>query len=444
MATNPFFVQPGNDLSQGLSGLSATLSDVRQSRMIEAESARRVQAEEAAMRRREEAAMAAQEAYQSGDPSLMAKASLQYPEIAEGLRSSFGFNEERKAKEAGDFAKRLLLASPEQRPMIYEERINSLSEQGRDPSHTIQSFKDYQANPNGELKALETIWAGVDPKGYSVIADEQKAMQKADLERARQDREDARFWAREAGADRRAAMSARASMAGGAMKPTAGMQDFQYYQNLKKEDPAMAEEFGRERGFISKEGAELSSHLQKRLSVSTDDAIQAENDIGRFETLASEIERSDWKGGLLGGKWGEALKDATGEQDAVTELRKKFNAIKGSQVVNNLPPGAASDADVALAMAGFPTENANKEQIASFMRGLAKVQRINAEFNNFKSEFISDNGSERGMLQAWKGRGGSGSTNKPSSASAPKVGAVMDGYRFLGGNPADPASWEQQ
>lgn len=33
---------------------------------------------------------------------------------------------------------------------------------------------------------------------------------------------------------------------------------------------------------------------------------------------------------------------------------------------------------------------------------------------------------------------------KASSVSAPSVGAVVDGYKFKGGNPADPASWEKQ
>lgn len=441
MAMNPFFVQPGNDLSQGLTGLSATLSDIRQNRVIEAERARQRQAEEAAMRRREEAVMAAQEAFQSGDPAVMAKASLQYPEIAEGLRQSYGFNEESKAKEASDFARRVLLASPEQRPMIYEERINALTEQGRDPRHTLQSYRDYQANPNGELQALETVWAGVDPKGYNVIAEQQKAAQKAEIELMKQDRADARFRAREAGADRRAAMSARASMAGGAMKPTAHMQDFAQYQQLKESDPEAAKAFGQAAGFVSKEGKELSGHLQKRLSAAADEAIKAEQNAGQYEFLADEIDKTDLSGGWLGGTWAEAIKDATGSQDSVSELKRRFYAIRSSKVIESLPPGAASDPDVKMAMQGVPPDTANKKQITEFLRGVAKLERASADLNNYKAQYISENGSERGMLQSWKSRG---DQPKAAQSGAPKVGQILDGYRFLGGDPSNPASWEQQ
>lgn len=40
-------------------------------------------------------------------------------------------------------------------------------------------------------------------------------------------------------------------------------------------------------------------------------------------------------------------------------------------------------------------------------------------------------------------RGGRGQQNSPSAA-APQVGAVVDGYRFKGGNPGDPSNWEMQ
>lgn len=412
MAVNPFFIQPGNDMSQGLTGLSATLSDIRQSRMIEAEQERIRQQEEAQAQRAQEASMAAQEAFRSGDPALMAQASLQYPEIGESLRQSYGLNEEFKAKEASDFARRLLLAQPDQRAQIYEERINTLTEQGRDPRHTAQSYQDYLRNPNGELKALETVWAATDPKGYGVIAEEQRALQRAQLEAQREAARQARFEQSEAAKDRRAAM--RGAESGQA---PAAVREFEYYQQLKRENPEEADAYGRAKGYISKEGKELSSHLQKRLSVATDDAIKAEGEVSRLSNLASEIEASDISGGLLGATWKEAAKEITGNQDADSELRRQFNAIKASQVVNNLPPGAASDTDIALALSGFPSDKANKQQITGFLRGLSKLQEQNARFNNFKADYIAQNGHERGMLKAWKE-----SADEPAPAPASSGG----------------------
>ena len=147
--------------------------------------------------------------------------------------------------------------------------------------------------------------------------------------------------------------------------------------------------------------------MQKRLSIASDLAVESENNAARFKTLASDIEKSDIRGGLFGGKWAEAYKDAVGSQDAVSSLRKRYNGVKGSLAVSNLPPGAASDADIKLALASFPTDNATKEEISQFLRGMAKIEQETARFNNFKSEFISDHGAERtkggkSMLSQWK------------------------------------------
>lgn len=181
-----------------------------------------------------------------------------------------------------------------------------------------------------------------------------------------------------------------------------GVREFQYYQNLKKTNPQEAANFGRERGFISKEGQELSAHLQKRLSSATDDAVTSEKHATQFKVLADEIDKADIGGGLIGGKWGEKLKDISGNQDEVTNLRRRYLGVRASQVIQNLPPGPASDADIVLALSGFPTENASGKQISSFLRGLSKIETLNAEFNTFKADYIAGNGHERNLLGEWK------------------------------------------
>jgi hypothetical protein len=146
----------------------------------------------------------------------------------------------------------------------------------------------------------------------------------------------------------------------------------------------------------------ISSASEKELITSQNLAVEAGNNVGRFELLANDFEDADVGGGLFQGSWLEGLKDITGNQDAVTDLRKRYAAIKGSQVVKNLPPGAASDTDIALALEGFPTKNATGKQIASFMRGLAKIERETQRYNEFKSSYISEKGDTRGMLRAWR------------------------------------------
>jgi len=189
---------------------------------------------------------------------------------------------------------------------------------------------------------------------------------------------------------------------GKAGKATANVQDWREFQRLKKADPEGAKAFGTKVGFVQPDGTELSVHLQKRLSKANDQANESENSANQFEGLASQFEGEDISGGLFGGSWKETFKDLTGSQDAITALRKRYAGIRGSQVVNNLPPGAASDTDIKLALAGFPTDNATGKQITSFLNGVAKIERHKAAFNLFSAGYISEKGNEKGLIPAWK------------------------------------------
>ncbi len=209
MATNnPFYVDPGNDFSAGLSGLSGTLSNIRQDRIVAAEQQRRQRAEDEQRQRQAAASEAAQQAYQSGDPDMMAQVSLQYPEIAQNLHQVVGLNDERKVKEAAGFARDLLLASPDQREGIFKQRIQSLQDQQRDPTHTYQAYQQYLQDPNAAMQGIELDWAAGDPNGYKVVAEKERARAKEALAREKMDREDSRFDRSEAGKNSRAAMSA--------------------------------------------------------------------------------------------------------------------------------------------------------------------------------------------------------------------------------------------
>ena len=182
--------------------------------------------------------------------------------------------------------------------------------------------------------------------------------------------------------------------------PTTEQRNWKEYQKLKKSNPEEARQYGQAAGFVSKEGRELSVAMQKRLSEATDESVKAGANVIRYKDLASQIDGADMQGGW-GGRAEEVLKSVTGQQDFKTELRKDFYAIRGAEVVNNLPQGAASDIDVNMAMQGFPDDNSTGEQIASFLRGLSKLNKYKQEYNRFKADYISENGSERNMLKEW-------------------------------------------
>jgi len=189
--------------------------------------------------------------------------------------------------------------------------------------------------------------------------------------------------------------------------PVTGQGTASPIQNLQQDAGKDADRALRERELTLKEGAErrqnlkLSSGLEKRLGEAQDLAIQAQRDANGFDNLADDFERLNLEGGLAS-TVSETFKSLLGSQDAVTEFRRRFNTVRLSEGMKNLPIGPASDKDVELAFKGVPKENASAEQVSSFLRGAAKIARFQAGFNQFKSDFISSKSTGKGLNQSWR------------------------------------------
>lgn len=183
--------------------------------------------------------------------------------------------------------------------------------------------------------------------------------------------------------------------------PTANIRDFEYYQSLAEKDPELAKKFGRKANLESDEGQKLSPFYQRQLNEYVDQTVEAQRNAQKYDAIASEFEKVDPVAGLAGGV-SEYLKEVTGSEDAITELRKEYLRIRASEAIKNLPPGPATDKDVQMVLAGFPKSTAKPETMASFLRGLSKIQEQVASYNEFKAKYLSEKGHERGMLDAWK------------------------------------------
>lgn len=155
------------------------------------------------------------------------------------------------------------------------------------------------------------------------------------------------------------------------------------------------------RGEVARKAAELKPTMQKILDTAQNQAFEAETTANEFDLLVDDFRGKGFGGGVKASV-NEFLKDALGTQDEVSALRRKFRGIRASQATKNLPPGPASDKDIALALSGFPPENAPAEVIASFLTGASKMARIDQAFQSFKAEYISENKNSAGLIKAWR------------------------------------------
>ncbi len=145
----------------------------------------------------------------------------------------------------------------------------------------------------------------------------------------------------------------------------------------------------------------LSAGLENALIKAQDATVVAQRNSNMFDTLANDFERLVAGGGVQTSV-SETFKQILGTQDDVTELRRSFNKVRLSEGLKNLPPGPATDRDVKEAFKGVPPESAPPQQVASFLRGAARLARFEAGFNQFKSDFISGKSSAKGLNKAWR------------------------------------------
>ncbi|MCH8329306.1 MAG: hypothetical protein IIB81_02855, partial [Nanoarchaeota archaeon] len=117
---------------------------------------------------------------------------------------------------------------------------------------------------------------------------------------------------------------------------------------------------------------------------------------GDFERIQAELPAGASQ------SFSESLKSILGTQDDVTEFRRRFNKVRLSEGLKSLPPGPATDKDVEEAFKGVPKENASPQQVASFLRGAARLARFDAGFNQFKADFISKNSTAKNLNKNWR------------------------------------------
>ncbi len=140
----------------------------------------------------------------------------------------------------------------------------------------------------------------------------------------------------------------------------------------------------------------LSAGMEKLQAESVGNSLVSKTASDRATGLAQALKSAptDMVGKPL--RWlAENAKSVTGYEDAYTALRQDYVRIRNQGLLSDLPPGPASDKDIALMKDGFPNENQSPEYIANWLESYSKVQKAIAQKEEAKAEWISSVGSLR-------------------------------------------------
>lgn len=351
---------------------------------------------------------------QAGNPdmSLFYKAVTQAPEAASNVLKGIGIDKENKARDASQF---ILEATPvidnrDEFLRRVDNRIAMLQQSGRDASDTQALKQQYLSGDiAGAKKNLQGIAAALVGSGYLQSKAYDYAFGPAPGSMNEYQKASIGLKNKELALDQqKLGLEAQrvSSAAASGLSGTSNQKDWATYQNLLKTDPESAKTFGRAAGFISKEGQQLTGFSEKQIATASDEYNSASQAAGRYATLAEQI-RAKSIGGGLPSTWAETLKDISGNQDEITQLKKSVMEVVNSEAIKALPPGPATDRDIALVREPFPTARANGEYIANWLGAVARLNEKRAQYAEHKANFIAQNGGQRNaqgetVLSSWK------------------------------------------
>ena len=203
-------------------------------------------------------------------------------------------------------------------------------------------------------------------------------------------------------------------------------------KDLKSSDENVRDSAAIALGIKSKDKP-ISAISEKNLIDAQSKFMDSKSKATEYDLLADDFLR--FKDSLPTGKAAtisEFIKSSTGTQDEETELRRRLQKVRLSQALKNLPPGPATDKDVAEAMKGVPKENASVDQVLQFLRGSAKIESLEADFQEFKANYISDNDGSKGLIKAWKQAIKDGKIDSYNDVVSGGTSSEPAGIRFLG------------
>ena len=109
--------------------------------------------------------------------------------------------------------------------------------------------------------------------------------------------------------------------------------------------------------------------------------------------LALRYNSMDPTGGVLGTVYG-TFKNLVGGEDDVSRLKTDAESLINQGIVASLPPGPASDKDIAIMSKGFPDSNWNATEITEWLQAYARMKKVEAKYNDEYATWLSSRGGD--------------------------------------------------
>ena len=136
----------------------------------------------------------------------------------------------------------------------------------------------------------------------------------------------------------------------------------------------------------------MSVNSEKLINSSLTDSTASENMSNMMNKLAVDLDAGTIDSGGWSGSVQSEIAKASGSDTFLRDIRIRQSNLANSYAVKSMAK-PASDADLAAALKGLPSENDGPEVWSRWLRGMAKGEQMNANFNSLKAEWVGANGN---------------------------------------------------
>lgn len=323
------------------------------------------------------------QAYAAGDRDALRQLAATNPDQIETIRQGMGFIDADKNQAMGDMSARLNIAAAQGPEAVMKELAShqsTLQQIGVSPE---QAWQTYQQSPEGFAQLTDLI--GMHAVGPEKYFDIQDKMAGREIDRGRLAETIRSNQAGEALQARGQNLSYQSAMTGhniAAQRLALDQQEFGFKMQQAQEKAQQ----------LISEAPKLSVNMEKAIETAVNNATASSNSANSMSALAQQFRAEKPTTGLFGNAQNMFAK-LTGSDTTLRDLRIRQNALVNSQVLKFLPTGSATDKDVEIVRQGAPTDMDNPETVARWLDAMANLERRNAQFNEFKAEWMSANGN---------------------------------------------------
>jgi hypothetical protein len=348
-----------------------------------------------------------QQALQNPSPSNFAALSAMFPDMHEALTSSY--NMERQAQQqdvvmpmAQTYAS-LLNGRPDLALNIVQQQRDALANSGADPNdpafqqkmqHADTLIQQIQNDPKAATGLIGASLSSFMPpdqfaKTFADYLNEPSTLQKATAE-AGTASATAAVAPQQAQANLAETQTNVANIQNQMQQRVAAfgldqqkfqtdtqlrLADLRYKQMVPNMAPGMAEQ--------QATAVAQSQQLQQSADRATGIATQ----------INGLVQNNQWGSVGVKGDAAMTLQNLLGSQDAVNDLKKEYASMRASALFSQVGGGRTTDADLKQISQGFPSANADPQQLTAWLNSYANIQRRMAQYNDAKADWISAAGS---------------------------------------------------